>query len=248
VSHTLAHIWRYPIKAHGFEALKSVTLATGQTMPYDRAWAVVHQRSKVDGTKWASCGNFTRGAKIPALMAIKAVLDSESQTITLSHPDLQPISFLPDSDSDKFINWLQPIMPEGTIAPSHIVRAQTRGMTDTDFASISLNNLATNHAVGEKLGMDLSPLRWRGNLWFDGLEPWEEFDWVGERIRIGAVEIDIKERIGRCMATTANPQTGLRDAQTLEALKDNWGHAQFGVYGVVAKCGQLEIGDEIEVL
>ncbi|HBQ35556.1 MAG TPA: molybdenum cofactor biosysynthesis protein, partial [Rhodobacteraceae bacterium] len=66
--------------------------------------------------------------------------------------------------------------------------------------------------------------------------------------RIGTVELDIKERIGRCMATTANPETGKRDADTLDALKTHWGHTQFGVYGVVVKAGQINIGDKFEVL
>ena len=76
----------------------------------------------------------------------------------------------------------------------------------------------------------------------------KEFDWVGKRLRIGGAEFDINERITRCLATTANPATGLRDADTLGALQDNWGHKQFGVYGVVVKSGQINLGDEIEVL
>lgn len=245
---TLAHIWRHPIKAHGVEALKTADLITGQTLPWDRIWAVVHELSQADGTEWVSCGNFSRGAKAPSLMAISAKLDEATETITLTHPDLPPITFSPESGSDTFVNWVHPIMPAGKTGSARIVRAMQRGMTDSDFPSISLNNLASNHAVGEKLGQTLSPLRWRGNLWFDGLAPWQEFDWVGKRLRVGTAELDIRERITRCMATTVNPQTGKRDAATLDVLQNNWDHKQFGVYGVVVKDGQIAIGDKIEVL
>lgn len=244
----LAHIWRHPIKAHGVEALETIALTAGQTMPWDRAWAVAHELSQVDGSEWVPCGNFSRGAKAPSLMAISATLDEATNAITLTHPDLPPITINPDTDSDAFLNWVRPIMPADKTASARIVRAAARGMTDSDFPSISLNNLATNRVVGEKLGADLSPLRWRGNLWFDGLEPWEEFDWEGKRVRIGTAEIDIKERITRCMATTVNPKTGLRDAATLDTLQENWGHKQFGVYGVVLTSGQIAKGDRIEVL
>ncbi|WP_457649116.1 MOSC domain-containing protein [Profundibacter sp.] len=244
----LTHIWRHPIKAHGVEALQSADLATGKTLPWDRAWAVVHELSHVDGSEWVSCGNFSRGAKAPSLMALKAALDEETGQITMTHPDLPDITFNPDTDSDAFIDWVRPVMPPERTPSARIVRAQARGMTDTDFPSISLNNLATNRALGEKLGADLSPLRWRGNLWFDGLKPWEEFDWVGKRVRIGGAILEIRERITRCMATTVNPATGKRDADTLGALQDNWGHKQFGVYGVVVKDGRITLGDEIEVL
>ncbi len=244
----LTHIWRHPIKAHGVEALESVDLRTGKTLPWDRAWAVAHELSKADGSEWVPCGNFSRGAKAPSLMALKAVLDEATGLITMSHPDLPDITFNPDTDSDTFIDWVRPIMPPERTPSAHIVRAQARGMTDTDFPSISLNNLATNRTLGEKMGTDLSPLRWRGNLWFDGLKPWEEFDWVGKRLHIGGAVLEIRERITRCMATTVNPDTGERDAATLDALQDNWGHKQFGVYGVVVKDGQIALGDEIEVL
>ena len=245
---SVRHIWRHPIKAHGAEALNAVALTAGKTMPWDRAWAVVHELSKVDGSEWASCGNFSRGAKAPALMAITATFDEASHRITLTHPNRPEIIINPDTDSTAFLDWVRPIMPENRSASARIVQAAERGMTDTDFPSISLNNLASNRAVSEKLGVDLSPLRWRGNLWIDGLAPWEEFDWVGKRVRIGSVEFDVKERITRCMATTANPVTGLRDADTLSALQDNWGHKQFGVYGIVVTTGKIALGDKFEVL
>ncbi|HGG63603.1 MAG TPA: MOSC domain-containing protein [Rhodobacteraceae bacterium] len=244
----LTHIWRHPIKAHGVEALQSVDLETGKTLPWDRAWAVVHKLSQADGAEWVSCGNFSRGAKAPSLMALKAVLDEATGQIAMTHPDLPDITFNPDTESEAFIDWVHPIMPSERTPSARIVRAMARGMTDTDFPSISLNNLATNRALGEKMGTDLSPLRWRGNLWFDGLKPWEEFDWVGKQLRLGGAVLEIRERITRCMATTVNPDTGERDAATLDALQDNWGHKQFGVYGVVVKDGQIALGDKIEVL
>jgi len=248
VTRPLTYIWRHPIKSHGVESLKTVMLTAGETMPWDRAWAVVHELSQVDGSNWVPCSNFSRGAKVPALMAIKAALHEGNNTITLTHPDRPEITFNPDTESDTFLNWVRPIMPTDRTASARLVKAAERGMTDTDFPSISLINRASNQAVGTALGADLSPLRWRGNLWFDGLKPWEEFDWVGKRIRIGAAEFDVKERIVRCMATTANPTTGKRDADTLGALQNNWSHKQFGVYGVVVTSGQINLGDEIEVL
>lgn len=244
----LTHIWRYPIKAHGAEALKTATLTAGKTLPWDRVWAVPHEVAKLDGNNWARCPNFSRGAKAPSLMAIRSTLNEATQTMTLTHPELPEISFNPDTDSARFLAWVQPIMPNDRAASAGIIRAANQGMTDTDFPSISINSHTTNNAIGEKLGYEPSPLRWRGNLWLDGLAPWEEFDWVGKRVRIGAATFDIKERIGRCMATTANPKTGQRDADTLGVLKDNWGHQQFGVYGVVVTSGKIALGDKIEVL
>ena len=57
----------------------------------------------------------------------------------------------------------------------------------------------------------------------------------------------VKERIKRCLATTANPISGTRDADTLKAL-DTRGHQDFGVYAVVKKAGNIFLGDKVEIL
>ena len=51
------------------------------------------------------------------------------------------------------------------------------------------------------------------------LEPWEELEWIGKIVQIGNIQFDIVEPVQRCMATTANPETGVRDADTLGALQ-----------------------------
>lgn len=40
-------IWRHPIKAHGREALGRVILTEGETIPWDRRWAVAHEQARV---------------------------------------------------------------------------------------------------------------------------------------------------------------------------------------------------------
>ena len=62
----ITDILRYPIKSHGREAVARVTLTEGQSLPWDRHWAVAHEASDADGSDWVPCRNFTRGAKCPA--------------------------------------------------------------------------------------------------------------------------------------------------------------------------------------
>ena len=58
----------------------------------------------------------------------------------------------------------------------------------------------------------------------------------------------MRERIKRCMATTANPDTGRRDADTLGALESGWDHRDFGIYGEVVTPGRVARGDAVTVL
>jgi uncharacterized protein YcbX len=87
--------------------------------------------------------------------------------------------------------------------------------------------------------------RFRGNLWLDGFEPWQEFDLVGRDLRIGGAILRVRERITRCKATTVDPSTGVSDADTLGALQAGWGHQDFGVYAEVVTGGAVAVGDPV---
>ena len=99
----LAAIWRHPIKAHGRETLRAVRLTANSTMPWDRTWAVAHEAAKLRGQDWVPCANFTRGAKVPALMALTATLDTADEMVTLRHPDLSALRFAPDREAGRWL-------------------------------------------------------------------------------------------------------------------------------------------------
>ncbi len=249
---SVAHLWRHPIKSHGREALNAVNLAAGQTMPWDRVWAVTHEASKFDlaNPAWVACQNFMLGTRTPALAGLWAKLDEATATITLTHVDLGSVTFAPDdaADAARFLNWIAPLCPPDRAQPAAIAKVPGRGMTDTNFPSVSIMTHASHNAVAQQLGQDIVPERWRGNIWLDGVAAWEELDWIGTMIRVGGTMIAIREPIVRCLHTASNPQTGRRDADTLGALKSGWGHQNFGVYGEVIAGGDIRIGDKIEVL
>jgi len=248
VTARVAALWRHPVKGHGREALRRVTLTEGQAMPWDRRWAVAHELAQLSEGKWAPCTNFSRGAKAPALMAIDARVDEAAGRVTLSHPDRPDLTFDPDLDTQVFLDWVAPLLPANRARSVRLFRLDGRGLTDTDYPSISLLNLASNADLAARMGADLSPLRWRCNIHLDGLEPWAETGLVGRALRIGDAELRVREPIRRCMATTANPGTGARDLDTLGALDTHRGAQDFGIYAEVTRSGALAAGDAIEVL
>ncbi|MDW4500470.1 MOSC domain-containing protein [Sulfitobacter sp. D35] len=242
----VTHLWRHPLKSHGREAVTQVVLRAGEAMPWDRVWAVAHEASRADAGTWSPCANFSRVAKAPSLMAITARLDETTERITLSHPRLPDLAFNPDTEADAFIQWVSPIVPQDRAMPQRILRLDGRGYTDSDFASITLCNIASHRAVEAHMDRQLSIHRWRGNIWFEHLEPWAEFNWIGREITIGGARLRVRERTDRCMATAANPDTGQRDADTLKAL-DHWGHRDFSVRAEVIEGGPVSVGDAVEV-
>lgn len=241
-------MWRHPIKAHGREQVEDVLFTKSQTMPWDRRWAVAHELSDADNLAWSSCSGFSRAAKVPALMAIATKSDVESGIMELSHPLLPTLRFDPDKEEQSFLEWVRPLMPQNRPQSVRLVRVPGRGMTDTDFASVSLINLASNDAMSKAMSQDISPLRWRGNIHLSGLQAWEEFDLVGKTIRIGEAEFEVEERITRCLATHSNPETGIRDAGVLATLDRVFDHQEFGVNAIVVKTGRVAVGDTLEIV
>jgi uncharacterized protein YcbX len=237
-------IFRHPIKGIGREELAEVTLVPGQGLPFDRHWAVAHEAARLS-PGWNACGNFLRGAKAPALMAVEAALVGD--TVTLRHPERPDLTLRPDDAADlpRLLDWLQPLLPPGRAAPVAVAQAGV-AMTDSDYPSVSVISLASCRALGEKMGLPpLDPRRFRGNLVIDGLEPFAEFEWVGQRLQVGEAELEVVERIERCRATMANPGTGVIDADTLAALNNHYGHQDFGIFGRVVRGGTVRTGDRV---
>ena len=239
----LAGIFRHPIKSHGRERLERVALEAGRTMPLDRRWAVAHEAARLEGGAWAPCANFSRGSKAPGLMAIESEMRGER--VALRHPDLGEIEIDPDTEGDRLVEWTRPLIPEGRARSAAVIRAEGQGMTDYPDSALSLGTLATHAEIERRMGRELAIERWRINLWIEGAEPWEEFGWADRTLRIGAARFEIGARIERCMATTANPETGRRDADTLGALNEGFGHRDMGVYAMCVDGAEVALGDPV---
>ncbi|MFN3645660.1 MAG: MOSC domain-containing protein [Gemmobacter sp.] len=243
----LALICRHPLKGHGREELASVRLCAGHAMPWDRVWAVAHEAARLEpGSGWSACANFARAARAPGLMALECRLDEGTGRLVLRHPDLGETAFVfgDAAGMAAAVDWLRPLTPPGRAAPVRMVTA-AQALTDSPRPSVSLLSLASLRVLSQRMGVELSPHRFRGNLWVEGWAPWEEFDQVGREISVGPVRLRLRERIGRCRATTVNPATGRVDADTLAALEAGWGHTDFGVYAEVVTDGVVTLGDEV---
>lgn len=245
----VAQLWRHPIKSHGREALDRVMLTAGQTMPWDRHWAVTHDATRFVPGAWAACQNFMTTTRTPGLAGIWAVLEQDSPTLTLHHQDLDSLRFAPDDPAGvtAFLTWIAPLCPDNRARPVGLVAVAGRGMTDTDYPSVSVMNTASHDAVCAVAGQSLDAERWRGNIWLAGLDAWDEHGWIGRTVSVGGVVLTVQERITRCLSTASNPYSGQRDVDTLGLLRNGWNHTDFGVYAQVVTGGTIHLGDGVRV-
>ena len=99
-------------------------------------------------------------------------------------------------------------------------------------------------------GQPLDARRFRMLIQVAGARPHQEDEWLGGEVRIGPVVAKITRPDPRCVITTQDPETGLRDFPTLHAIKAYRGvrdgkAIDFGVYADVLVPGTVRIGDEI---
>ena len=243
----VSHLWRHPIKGHGVEAVASVTLAAGATMPWDRVWAIAHEAARVKpgAGDWAQCANFSRGAKSFELMAIRAEVDEAAGRVTLTHPRREPLTVDPDDagDAARLVAWVTPLVEPRPGAAG--LRGPRRPRHDRQRLSLRLDPEPRQPRRARRIASaGRSP--WSASAATSGstaCEPFAEFDLVGRDIRLGDATLRVRERITRCKATTVDPATGVSDADTLGALRAGWGHEDFGVYAEVVAGGRVAVGD-----
>lgn len=246
---TLGHIFRHPVKSIGYEETQTASLMQGRVLPFDRLWAISTEgRLPHPLTAWAPKSAFLRGAAAPELMAVTAQTHDDGR-ITFTHPALPPVTIDLGSEPDQatFVDWLRPLWPENRPAP-RAVECPGVALTDSRDAFVSILSLSSLHDFAEYTGVEMSPHRFRGNLWVDGWPAWAERDMVGKTLRIGKALIEIIEPIGRCRATCANPVTGKEDFDTLAALKARNGDADFGLFGLVRQGGDIARNDPVEIV
>ena len=91
----------------------------------------------------------------------------------------------------------------------------------------------------------MDPRRFRANIRLVGATPWEEREWTGRSLHIGAAELRVVEPIGRCAATCVDPETAARDMNVPKILKRSFGHVETGVYAEVTQPGTIRAGDPV---
>ena len=247
---TVAQIYRYPVKGLSAEALPRATLTPGETIPFDRAWAIENGPSGFDpgAPKHLPKICFLMLMRNERLAQLATAFDDASRTLTIrQNGDVKLQARLDTGEGRRAIeDFFRAFAADDLRGPPKVLEAPGHSFSDTAAPVLSLINLATVRAIGDALGAEVNPRRFRGNLYVEGLPAWSEFDWVGKRLRIGTIEFTVAKRIDRCAATNVNPVTAARDMTIPKSLLQAFGHADCGVYLRVETGGTLSVGDLVE--
>jgi uncharacterized protein YcbX len=134
-----------------------------------------------------------------------------------------------------------------------LVRADDPGGAFDD-SPVSVLSDASLEELARRSGRDgVDGRRFRMLVHVAGTRPHEEDEWLGRDVRIGEAVVRITKQDARCRMTTRNPETGIRDFDTLQAIRDYRGlrggkSIDFGVYGDVVEPGRIRVGDAVDPL
>jgi uncharacterized protein YcbX len=127
------------------------------------------------------------------------------------------------------------------------------GLRALDSHAVSVLSQASVDEVARRGGRaHLDARRFRPTLLIDGCAAHAEDAWVGGLVRTGDAVLTVVRLDPRCALTTLDPDTGVRDADTLRWLAayrpPEGGEVFCGIYADVRTPGRVRVGDPVEPL
>lgn len=206
------------------------------------------------------------GSKLGPLVQIHADHDPERKVLSLRFPDgtLVEGSAVADGEQLETNFYGRPVPAREVEGPwsealsryagrdIRLLRVERTG-DGNDIDPVTLVSTASVEELARQgeAGGPLDPGRFRMTMEIDGCTPHEEDTWAGHEVRVGEAIIRVGEQVPRCVVTTQDPNTGLRDFPTLKVIKRYRGvtpdqELPFGVYAQVVQPGLVRVGDTVE--
>jgi uncharacterized protein YcbX len=247
-----------PVKGLGLVSLDAAEL-TEHGVPENRRFHVIDAR-----------GRLCSGKRHGPLVRVRPRYDAANEWLALDLPGGGVAEGPADALGDGVVTvfYGRPVrghLVEGPFAgalsevagePLRLVRPEQPGaaVDRGRGGAVSLVTTAALHAIADAAGCDgpLDGRRFRMLLGVAGLPPHAEDGWIGSEVRVGGAVVVPRGHVGRCTITAQDPDTGVRDLDTLAAIRAYRGEVEsteplpFGVHGRVAQPGTVRVGDPVE--
>jgi uncharacterized protein len=217
-------LWRYPVKSMAAETLDSVEVGWAG-FAGDRRWAFVRGDVPRSGFPWMT------------IREDSAMLEHVPRFVDEGRPDKSRVVVRTPGGAE-----LDVIDPELAASLGDGVRAMKQDRGVFDAMPLSLITTRSIAELGELVGYELEPQRFRPNLLVESDE--REDAWVGRVLRIGGMAMRVDQRDDRCVIITIDPVTRERDPAVLRTVARERSNC-IGVYGSIVEEGRVSVGDEV---
>jgi uncharacterized protein YcbX len=173
---TIAAIYRYPVKGLSAEVLERVHLTPGAYLPQDRRFAIALGATKFDPDHpgWLPKTAFVMLMRDEALARLETRLDSETGRLSIARGGRVLLDApIGEPDGGRRVAAFLEGRVKGPLrvvaAPGHTFADARRKPNATIDQYVSLIGLASARTLEAAIGAAVDPLRFRANLYFDGL-------------------------------------------------------------------------------
>jgi len=246
----VASLYRYPIKGLSPHALTEAALTADDYFPGDRLYAIENGPGGFDPAAPAHQPKikFLMLMRNARLAALSSHFDDASNALTLSQngEELARGDLSTQEGRERIAAFVAAYIGDDMRGAARLLAAPNGfRFTDSKSGFVSLVNLASVAEIERKIGRPVDPLRFRANIYLEGLEPWREHDMIGAALNVGDARLEIIKTTDRCAATGVAPGVGERDMDIVQTLRSGWGHIDCGVYARVAAGGRICVGDAL---
>lgn len=247
-------LWFYPVKGLSPQQLDEVHLEPGTGFPMDRRWAL----SRVRGTYRAGTPIATPKSEFHVLVKDERlaglrtrVHDGSLLTVEVQGHEVLTADLDDDLGRAEISTFFGRVLDLDAEELPVVASEPGRRFTDVSVVSdglmnaISFINLESVREFERRIGARVDPLRFRANVYYDGLPPFSELELVGSTISVGDAVIEAVLNTRRCAATEVNPMDARRDLPVPRLLMQSFGHSDMGVYGEVRNGGRVGVGSAV---
>jgi uncharacterized protein len=242
----VASLYRYPVKGLSPESLQSVALRNGETMPFDRAYAIENGAGRFDAgaPRHLPKINFLMLMRDERLATLETRFEDASETLTILRDGKRVARGQLTTPVGRQLieQFIAAYMKAELRGAPRIVHAPGHSFSDVAAKCVHIVNLASVRELERILGRAVDPLRFRANVYLDDAQAWAELAWMDKDIEIGPVKLRAFARTQRCEATNVDPATGARDMAIPAHLMRTWGHQDFGIYAKIVTGGEISVG------
>lgn len=257
----VAALYRYPVKGFNPEECQNLTVLPGGRIAGDRVLGLRFANAAATDDAWGTKHEFVALVNTPGLAELRLRFDHEALRLRLSlHDETLLDENLSDQGRRRIAAAIQAYvltLAENPLS-SHPERLPLRlvgdGLTpryqDSQAGMVTLHSRESLAAVADASGApDIDEYRFRSNIAIHATAAWEEQSWLGRRIQIGDIDFEAVSPKGRCLATHANPITGVRDLRVTQILSRIYISEKptFAIAMTSSVGGVIHVGDEITV-
>ena len=239
-----------PVKSLSFSSVKQLEILNNIGIKFDRNFAFTRDLddNKVDyilnNPLRRQIINFLSLKHFPELNEYNFDFEKNILNLKKNNNIILQTNINLESDVENLCNKILFLIPK--LKRIKLIKDTKNPFFDTmPSNTISLINLNSIKDFEKKIYKNVELERFRGNIYINGLDAWEERNWINKTLEINNIKFKVIKEIPRCSATNIKPNSSKYNLNVPLLLKQFYNHINLGVYLIPLNDGNIKSNDDI---